>query len=539
MNKFWDKIKRLFKFDFRQILSHSNSSPKDFNPQKIAMQISVIYLIGGSLWILLSDGFFLNFILSNRLVFTISTLKGILYVIITAVMLYFLIKISMIKIQDTNKELIDQTSKLKQIAYKDSLTGLANRTAFYEDANLYLNNFTSSKSALIILNIDRLKYINDTLGHAIGDKVIINTGKRLVKLLDNHKSVYKIGGDEFVVFIRQYKNIEDIISYTEQILQYISVPYNLVDGILNISATIGISLYPVHAKDLDTLLRCADLAIYKAKLIARGSYTIFNEAISNHIQERMTLQNELRGALQYKEFSLHYQPQVNIETGKTDTLEALIRWNNRKLGYVPPMKFISIAEEINLIIDIGEWVLFNSCSFLKKLHEEGYPNICMSVNISIKQLVQQNFIERVMGIISQVGIDPKFIELEITESVLIESYDEIKDKLIQLKSKGFKISLDDFGNGYSSLSYLTNIPINTLKIDKNFIDTISSEDDDVSLTSIIIMIGSRLGLSVVAEGVETEIQLKYLKKHQCNKIQGYYYCKPLPEDDVIDFLVSK
>ncbi len=539
MNGIWDKIKRIFRFDFKKVLSHSHSSPKDFSPQKIAMQISISYLISGILWILLSDKIFLDLMLNNSMVLTVSALKGTLYVIITALILYFLIKISMIKIQDTNKELIDQTSKLKQIAYKDSLTGLANRIAFYEDIKFYLNNSPNSKSALIILNIDRLKYINDTLGHDIGDKVIKNTGKRLVDLLDNHKSVYKIGGDEFVVFIRQYKNIEDIISYTEQILQYISVPYNLVDGILNISATIGISLYPVHAKDLDTLLRCADLAIYKAKLIARGSYTIFNEAISNHIQERMTLQNELRGALQYKEFSLHYQPQVNIETGKTDTLEALIRWNNRKLGYVPPMKFISIAEEINLIIDIGEWVLFNSCSFLKKLHEEGYPNICMSVNISIKQLVQQNFIERVMGIISQVGIDPKFIELEITESVLIESYDEIKDKLIQLKSKGFKISLDDFGNGYSSLSYLTNIPINTLKIDKNFIDTISSEDDDVSLTSIIIMIGSRLGLSVVAEGVETEIQLKYLKKHQCNKIQGYYYCKPLPEDDVIDFLVSK
>lgn len=526
----------LIRFNIKDILSRSTGSTKDFSPKKIAFKISALYLFAGALWILLSDKLLINSIMSKQLISTISMVKGWFYVLVTAIILYFLIKMSFSKIQFTNKELIRQAEQLKQIAYKDSLTSLPNRIAFYDTAKIYLDNFPNSKNALIIIDIDNFKYINDTLGHAFGDKLIVNIGERLLSLSDSNKSVYRIGGDEFTVFVRQYENIEEIEAYAEAILHSLNIPFKISDSILNITVSIGIALYPLHGHDADTLLKCTDLAIYKAKSVARGGYTFYSQDISMQIQERVMLENELRGALEYKEFSLYYQPQIDIETGEIDSMEALLRWDNRKLGSVSPLRFISIAEDSNLINHIGEWVLLNACRFLKKLHEQGYNKISVSVNISIVQLLQHNFIEKIMKIISQIDIDPKFIELEITESVLIESYDEIKDKLIQLKSIGIKIALDDFGKGYSSLSYLTHIPINTLKIDKNFIDTITSEDDDSSLTSMIIMIGRRLGLSVVAEGVETKTQLMYLKKHNCHKIQGYYFCKPLPQEEILDLL---
>jgi len=526
----------LIRFNIKDILSRSTGSPKDFSPKKIAFRISALYLFAGALWILLSDRILLNSIMSKQLMSTISMAKGWFYVLITAIILYFLIKMSFSKIQFTNDELIRQAEQLKQIAYKDSLTSLPNRTAFYDAAKIYLDSYPDSKNALIIIDIDNFKYINDTLGHAFGDKLIVNIGERLLNLSDSNKSVYRIGGDEFTVFVRQYENIEEIEAYAESILNSLNIPFKISDSILNITVSIGIALYPLHGHDVDTLLKCTDLAIYKAKSVVRGGYTFYSQDISMQIEERVTLENELRGALEYKEFTLYYQPQIDIETGEIDSMEALLRWNNRKLGSVSPLRFISIAEDSNLINHIGEWVLLNACRFLKKLHEQGYNKISVSVNISIIQLLQHNFIEKIMKIISQIDIDPKFIELEITESVLIESYDEIKDKLIQLKSIGIKIALDDFGKGYSSLSYLTHIPINTLKIDKNFIDTITSENDDSSLTSMIIMIGRRLGLSVVAEGVETKTQLMYLKKHNCHKIQGYYFCKPLPQEEILDLL---
>lgn len=528
--------KLLTRLNIKDILSRSTGSTKDFNPKKIAFRISALYLFSGALWILLSDKLLLNSIMNKQLLAAISMVKGWFYVLVTAIILYFLIKTSFSKIQYTDEELIKHAEHLKEIAYIDSLTGLPNRLAFYDATKAYLDKCPDSNNALIIIDIDNFKYINDTLGHAFGDKLIVNIGERLLDLSDNNKSVYRIGGDEFTVFARQYEGIEEIESYAETILHSLNIPFKIDDSILNITVSIGIALYPLHGHDTDTLLKCTDLAIYKAKSVARGSYTFYSQDVSMQIQERVMLENELRGALEYKEFILYYQPQMDIETGEIDSVEALLRWNNRKLGFISPLKFISIAEETNLINHIGEWVLINACKFLKKLHEQGFNKISVSVNISIIQLLQHNFIEKVMKIISQIDIDPKFIELEITESVLIESYDEIKDKLIQLKSIGIKIALDDFGKGYSSLSYLTHIPINTLKIDKNFIDAISSENDDTSLTSMIIMIGRRLGLSIVAEGVETEAQLIYLKKHNCHKIQGYYFCKPLPQEEILNLL---
>jgi len=426
--------------------------------------------------------------------------------------------------------------QLKQLAFKDFLTTLPNRVSFYQTVKRHLTDWPDRKMALMFIDMDNFKYINDTIGHLLGDELIIRVGKRLMALMDSSRSVYRIGGDEFVVFINQYESTEEIETFAEELVKCFRTPFELSNCTLNITASIGIALYPLHGNDADTLLKSADMAMYKAKSTVRGGYVFYNQDMDQRVNERMMIENELRCALDRNEFELYYQPQLDINTGKICAFEALLRWKNDKLGFVSPLKFISIAEETHLINPIGDWVLQNSCRFLKELHNRGYSGISISVNVSIIQLMQQDFADKLMEILAQTGIHPEYLELEVTESVIIESYEVIKNKLEDLMSKGIKVALDDFGKGYSSLSYLTQIPITTLKIDKSFVDTIGNRRFDRSLTSMIIMIGRRLGLSLVAEGVETEEQLEYLKKHKCHKVQGYYFSKPLPHKEVLELL---
>lgn len=425
-------------------------------------------------------------------------------------------------------DLIWQEQKLKQLAYEDYLTNLPNRTAFYENVARNLAEDSDSKKSLMFIDIDNFKYVNDTLGHVNGDKLILEIGKRLSDLAGDDESVYRIGGDEFIVFIHQYEEIDELKALAEKLLQAFNAPFKVAEYLLNITVSVGIVIYPDHGQDVDTLLKCADMAMYQAKSTAHGAYVFYNQIMDIKFKQRMLIEYELRRALELQEFNLLFQPQIDIGTGAISSVEALLRWNNSKLGTVPPDKFISVAEETTLINPIGDWVLVTACEYLKQIRERGHRNIVMSVNISIIQLMQQNFTQRVLEVLEQMCIPPQYLELEMTESMLIESYDVIREKVLELRSYGIKIALDDFGKGYSSLSHLNNIPINTLKIDKTFIDTIDGEEDVISLTGMIIMIGHRLGMTIVAEGVEREEQFKYLQKHQCNKIQGYYFSKPLP-----------
>lgn len=683
MNRKKKVINNLRGFNISDILSHFTAGLDDLFPKKIALRISLIYLFIGALWILASDKLLRYFVVNTQLASDISMVKGWFYVLVTAGMLYFLIKMSFSKIQSVNKELLKKykelaavyeeltaseqelqkqiemltdseeryrliseatndgiwdekhgernfserwfeitgynkeevvelndwlslihpedlpqiiqryqenkknqdpnyrceyrlrhkdgrylwiqsrarllfddkgeiirsagshtditdlkiyEEQLNRLAYEDYLTNLPNRTAFYQSVQRHLNNWPERNAALMFIDIDNFKYINDTLGHVSGDRLISSIGKRLLDLLDSSKSIYRIGGDEFIVFVHQYKDNEEIEACAEAIMQSFEIPFKISDSVMNITVSLGIALYPLHGNDVDTLLKCADMAMYKAKSTNHGRYAFYNQDMDMQVQERMALENELHKALERNEFSLSYQPQMDVTTGQVNSIEALLRWNNAKLGSVSPMKFIGIAEETNLINPIGDWVLLKACEFLKKLHMQGYPEISVSVNVSIIQLMQQDYTEKVMKILSQTGIEPGYVELEITESILIESYDEVKNKLEELNAKGIKIALDDFGTGYSSLSYLTRIPINTLKIDKIFIDTITCDIDERALISMIIMIGYGLGMTIVAEGVETESQLSYLEKHKCHKIQGYYFSKPLPQEELLQLL---
>jgi len=433
-------------------------------------------------------------------------------------------------------DLKNYEEQLKQLAFRDFLTGLPNRASFYQTVKMHLENWPDRKMALMFIDMDGFKYINDTIGHLSGDDLIISIGKRLMDLTDSNRSIYRIGGDEFVVFIHKYGSEEEIKAFAEEIVECFRTPFEFLSFVLNITVSIGIALYPLHGNDVSTLLKCADMAMYTAKSTVRGGYVFYNQDMDQRVNERMIIENELRRALDRNEFELYYQPQIDMATGKVCSLEALLRCKNDKLGFLSPLKFIGIAEETHLINSIGDWVLQNSCRFLKELHDQGCHGIGMSVNISVVQLMQQDFIDRLMEILARTGVRHQDLELEITESVFIESYEMIKNKIESLITKGITVALDDFGKGYSSLSCLTQIPITTLKIDKSFVDTIASEKFDKSLTSMIIMIGRRLGLSVVAEGVETEEQLEYLKKYKCHKVQGYYFSKPLPAGEVLEWL---
>lgn len=533
---------------------------KDYSPLITALQISLAYTIVGISWIFLSDKILYGIGLNESLRSKLSVAKGWIYVLVTGILLFlYILKVlsriyekdqALLKnheeliaidkeLQEKVKKLTESEERLKILAYKDILTNLSNRISFFDAVTDHILKFPDKKKALIFFDIDNFKYINDTLGHLVGDQLIIAIGERLTNLVDNNKSAYRISGDEFVIFIHEYEEQKEVENYTKQLMKSIREPYTFPNISLNISISAGITLYPLHGVDIDTLFKCADIAMSDAKSKDRGGYSFYHECMEANLEERMMLGNELRRALDKNEFQLYYQPQIDTDTGKICKFEALLRWHNQKLGNVPPIKFIEIAEETHLINPIGDWVLNEACRFLKELHSLGQSDIRISINVSAIQLMQVDFVDKVIDTLKHYDVDPKYLEIEVTESVLIEFYENIREKLVLLKSKGISIALDDFGSGYSSLKYLTQMPINTLKIDKSFIHSISQNIQGEILTSMIITLGKKLGLSVVAEGVETKEQVKYLEKIKCHMIQGYYYSKPVPREEVFNLLNKK
>lgn len=430
-------------------------------------------------------------------------------------------------------ELKEYEHRLHHQAYHDQLTGLENRFALNEKLNSLINKSGGKKFALIYIDIDNFKYVNDTMGHRFGDLLLKKISERLLENGILNSTVYRIGGDEFLVLVEKYYKKE----YLERIAVNILKAFKpcFVVGKLNIYSTtsIGVSTYPEHGNETDELLKSADIAVYKAKEAGRNRIVFFNTPMNEEMTERMVIEKHLRNALDNNEFELYYQPQLDIKRSVISGFEALLRWRSPELGPVSPMKFISIAEATHLIIPIGEWVLREACRFLSNLEKMGHKGFNISVNISMLQLLQDDFAHMVMDTIDSVGLNPKQVELEITESILMESYEVIAGKLKLLRARGINIALDDFGKGYSSLNYLKNLPITTLKVDKSFIDTISNTGNDKSLTDLIVKIGRSMDLCVVAEGVETQEQMDYLIKHKCHKIQGYLLSKPVQEADII------
>lgn len=441
------------------------------------------------------------------------------------------------ELHDLYEQIFNSEEELKKLVYFDSLTKLPNRIALTNDIQEHVKQQESITAALMIIDIDNFKYINDTLGHHFGDEFLIEIAKIFLNLSSQSIRVYRIGGDEFAFLVTA--SMPQIEMAAQEIMNCFHKPIYMDKIKIHTTLSMGIAVYPFAGKTVQQLLKNADIAMYEAKQRGKERYVFFDDVMNYRIIEKTKIEHNLQFALDNKEFMLYFQPQYKTSNDKISGFEALIRWKSRELGMVPPNDFIKIAEESQKIVAIGKWVFVNSCDFASKLIKRGYKDIKVSVNISIVQLIQDDFTDFILATIESKNLDFKLIELEITETVLIRSVQEAYTKLETLRSKGVSISLDDFGTGYSSLSYLQNLPITTLKMDRAFVEDITKNTITENLASFIISMAHKLNLEVIAEGVETKLQLDTLKKYNCDKVQGYYYSKPVPEEQAFLLLESK
>lgn len=441
------------------------------------------------------------------------------------------------ELHDLYEQIYNSEEELKKLVYFDSLTKLPNRIALTNDIQEHVKQQESITAALMIIDIDNFKYINDTLGHHFGDEFLIEIAKIFLNLSSQSIRVYRIGGDEFAFLVTA--SMPQIEIAAQEIMNCFHKPIYMDKIKIHTTLSMGIAVYPFAGKTVQQLLKNADIAMYEAKQRGKERYVFFDDVMNYRIIEKTKIEHNLQFALDNKEFMLYFQPQYKTSNDKISGFEALIRWKSRELGMVPPNDFIKIAEESQKIVAIGKWVFVNSCDFASKLIKRGYKDIKVSVNISIVQLIQDDFTDFILATIESKNLDFKLIELEITETVLIRSVQEAYTKLETLRSKGVSISLDDFGTGYSSLSYLQNLPITTLKMDRAFVEDITKNTITENLASFIISMAHKLNLEVIAEGVETKLQLDTLKKYNCDKVQGYYYSKPVPEEQAFLLLESK
>ncbi|AZK45238.1 sensor domain-containing protein [Paenibacillus lentus] len=429
--------------------------------------------------------------------------------------------------------------KLRQLAYYDTLSGLPNRLYMLKELEEYFAA-SDAMAAIFFVDTDNFKYVNDTLGHKFGDQLLIEASRRLTSMIGNRAMLFRFGGDEFVVFMRDIQDESEAIAVAERVITGFKEPFRMNDSDLAVSVSVGISFYPKDGRNVEEILRNADVAMYNAKEAGKGKYVLFDPAFLRTFNERVQLETQLRHGIENNEFILHYQPKISRRTGRIMGFEALIRWNSSVLGPLSPLTFIRIAEDSRLIVPIGEWVLAESCRFAAKLQFEAYGQLRISVNISIVQLVQEDFVDMVLRILKDTGLSPEHLELEITESVSLGMIcpDVLIGKLEKLQAAGVHLALDNFGTGYISLSYLQQLPLTTLKISPSFITQISDQGDECSLARAMVLIGRRMGLNIVAEGVETVKQLEHVKQSRYDLIQGFYISRPLPEEEALTLIRS-
>lgn len=410
--------------------------------------------------------------------------------------------------------------------HHDLLTGLPNRTLLMKDLS-YCNNVSEKDNrVIIVVDIDHFKLINDSMGQDFADELLKIVADRLNRVF-GAGNAYRMDGDEFAV-IYNHNSSKALSDSLKPIFEQLKKPYEIRRTKMHINLSMGIALCKDGKRTPEEYLNCAGIALREVKNRGRNNYLIYKGHMSDLVKERMLIEGLLYKALENREFEVYYQPQMIVDSGEILGFEALIRWNSPELGFVQPNRFIKIAEENHLIIPIGEWVLKSACSFIKKLHQNGYDKLNISVNVSIVQLMDDGFENSVLKILEETGLNPERLQLEITETVLVESYEYIKEKLVRLKKSGIRIAMDDFGKGYSSLGVLSQLPIHTLKIDKIFMESFLQDAPKRLITDLVIQIGNKMGLDVLAEGVETQEQFEYLKKYNNIKAQGYYFSKPVP-----------
>lgn len=438
------------------------------------------------------------------------------------------------------KKALASEKENKYLAYHDHLTGLPNRKSLVEKINQSILTANSKQKpfAIMFLDLDNFKMVNDSMGHSAGDQLLKEAAGRLSHILNPKDIVSRIGGDEFIIFIENIEDNNYITQVSKAILDKFHQPFLLNDKEFYITTSVGIAVYPHDGPDAEMLIRNADIAMYKAKAKCGNQCIVCNHEIKNKGIEYMILSNQLYCALEKNELELYYQPQYNSTSGRIIGTEALLRWNNPEYGMVTPDKFIPIAENTGLIIPIGKWVLKTACWQNKAWQEEGLCQIPIAVNLSIRQFQDKNLAYQVKEILSETNLDPRYLDLEITESIVMKEPDYIIEILEAFKDMGITISIDDFGIEYSCLNYLKKLPIDKIKIAMPFIHGINVNDKDEAITKAVILLAKNMGLRVVAEGVETEVQLSFLSQRMCDEIQGYYYYKPMPAYEIRTLLAK-
>ncbi|MEK6245828.1 MAG: EAL domain-containing protein, partial [Pseudomonadota bacterium] len=431
-------------------------------------------------------------------------------------------------------ERVRAEEELARLAHYDTLTGLPNRVLLQRRLKRAMARADRGQTllAVIFLDLDQFKEINDSLGHAGGDAVLKEAALRLESCLRLTDTVARLGGDEFTILLEDVRSVDEISRVAGKLLGAIAERADVAGHELHLSTSIGVTVYPLDDHDADTLLRNADLAMYHAKQEGRNNVQFFSRDMSERTEKRVDLLARLRGAIARHELQLHYQPQVDIRSGHIIGVEALLRWNDPERGLVSPAQFIPLAEDTGLIVPIGEWVLREACGQAKRWLDAGLGPLAMAVNLSPRQFRQKNLVQMVAGILAETGLPPACLELEITESTMMHRAEEAAVGLRALHALGVQISLDDFGTGYSSLAYLHRFPVHTLKVDQSFVRDIKSDRDDAAIVSTVITLARQMGLKALAEGVETEAQLSFLRARGCDSFQGYLFSRPQPAAEI-------
>lgn len=438
------------------------------------------------------------------------------------------------RIMNQLKELKKQIEVNERLALYEQLTGLPNRTHFYELLRQAVVHAKSNGTNLYVLflDLDLFKMINDTMGHTQGDEMLKQVGKRLSDSIRKNDIVARIGGDEFLIMLRDVSSEREIVNIATFVLEQINRPFMINQRPFHITCSIGISKFPFDGEDAETIIKHADLALNKAKEEGKNRFFFYTDNLVKIVQHEMSMINEMRQALRKKEFELYYQPQFNGATKEIIGFEALLRWNHPTRGLLSPGAFISVAEKTELIVSIGEWVIRTACMQNKVWQNERIARVPVAVNLSVKQICNNSLTQKVLEILQETNLSPKYLELEITEKILIKDIKNIKNELVNLKQLGVKIAIDDFGTGYSSLQYLKEFPVDCIKIPIDFIRGIDNNSKDESIITVILAMAEIMNLDVIAEGVETKNQLDFLLNKSCKNIQGYYFCKPMKASEV-------
>ncbi len=547
-------------------IEHNVPNPSKISPEYDSWKIALAYLLIAGFWIMISDQVVIFLFNDSESISMVQTYKGIFFVSLTSYLLFYTLKerIKSYKflatklydnynelestyeellateeeLEEKIEELNQGKEKIYQQAYFDNLTGLPNKNMLHEKLEEMIEVDSSKEINYIMLDLDEFKKVNDFHGHEFGDELLIRIREKLIEILPDNYYLFHLGGDEFGILYKENQAVVSKIELINNISEIFKKPINIGEHYIYSSASLGVASYPDKAEDGAELIKNGEIAMYNAKEEGKNSYKFYEKEMEQKIKNYLDLEKDLKQAINNEEFELFYQPLFNVENNKIVTLEALIRWKKSDGSYVSPIDFIPFAEKTGLITEIGRWVFQEACRQKKEWLEKGYNDFSISINISAKELENANFYDNLVEQINNKKLNFNEIELEITESDVMENLNKNIKILEKLRGLGIKVSLDDFGTGYSSLNYLRKIPIDNIKIDRSFINNILTDQKEKKILSSIIELSKNIGLNITIEGIENEEQLDFIKEKNCDRAQGYLLARPAPADEIEDFLMD-